>query len=176
MKFNYLTAYVINEHEDGFYISDGNGFVVESEQAIEIGKGLIEFAKKHSEILKKHNIKRDAEFKQELGGYIAEMKKCMSEKSTRDKSGYIYLFECGGRYKIGYSKNPNRRLKELDKRPFKLNLITRSKKINNAYDIEQELHKRLEKFRINGEWYEFENKLLKDIEKFINNINTKDEE
>lgn len=170
MKFNYLTVYVINEHEDGFYISDGNGFVIESEQAIEIGKGLIEFAKKHSETLKEHNIKRDIEFKQELGIYADEMEKCINEKSHRDKSGYVYLFECGGRYKIGYSKDPNRRLKELDNRPFKLNPITRSNELRNAYDIEQELHQHLEKYKINGEWYQLEDKLVQAIKDFLDSL------
>ena len=52
VKRSTYKAYVINQTEDGFYLSDGNGFVLESEDLIEIGEGLIKFAKKHkSDIL-----------------------------------------------------------------------------------------------------------------------------
>lgn len=175
MKFRLdsFNAYVINKVEGGYFLSNGNGFVIESEQAIEIGKGLIEFAKKHSKELEKYNINRNIELQKEINSYWKEM----NEKTMKkvDKSGYIYLFECGGRYKVGYSKNPDRRLKELDKRPFKLNIIARSKKLDKAYDLEQELHQKLEKYRINGEWYEFSDDFVERIETLIKNLDTKDE-
>ena len=163
MKFNLFSAYTINKQDDGFFISDGNGFVMESEQAIEIGKGLIKFAKKNSEALKTHNIKRDIEFKQELNSYTPRM-------NTDYKTGYIYLLECGGRYKIGYSKDPERRLKELDNRPFKLNLVIKSNKLKNAYDIEQEIHHHLNEHKINGEWYQLEDDLVQSLKDFLFNL------
>lgn len=70
----------------------------------------------------------------------------------REKRGYVYLFKCANKYKIGYSKNVERRLKELDTRPFKLEFIWKVYS-DKAYDIEQELHKRLEAYREIGEWY-----------------------
>lgn len=68
--------------------------------------------------------------------------------------GYIYLFECGGKYKIGVSRNVERRIKDLDNRPFKVNLIA---KVHSdiAYKAEQTVHNLLKRYKIEGEWYDF---------------------
>lgn len=167
-KLGSILAYLIHETDDGCYISNCNGFVMESEQAIEVGKKLIEFSKKHAEELRQHNIERNIEYKKELEGYYSDSH--TSKSKTTNKKGYVYLFECGGKYKIGFSKDPNRRLKELDKRPFKLNLVARSKQTSNAYDIEQDLHSKLQKYRINGEWYQLDDQLLKVVTHYIHKI------
>lgn len=161
MKFDYgfLSAYVINETKDGYFINDCNGFVMESEQMLELADGLIKFAMKHKEELKKHNIEREIEFEKKLNTHTK-----INKPKTK---GYIYFLECGGKYKIGFSKDVNRRIKELDNRPFKVNLIAKSKYGSNAYNIEKELHKLLESKRIDGEWYSLEDK---DIKKYKNII------
>ena len=69
--------------------------------------------------------------------------------------GYVYFLECGGRYKIGFSKNVERRMRQLDTRPFKINLVAKSKYLSDAYDWEQGLHDACSDSRIDGEWYEF---------------------
>ena len=69
-------------------------------------------------------------------------------------SGYIYLFECGDKYKIGVSKNVERRIKDLDNRPFKVNLIAKVHS-NIAYKVEQTIHNLLKRYKIEGEWYDF---------------------
>ena len=65
-KFNPFIAYVINETDDGLYLSDGHGYVVESEELITIGKGLISYAKKHKNDIIKHNENRKQEMQKEL--------------------------------------------------------------------------------------------------------------
>ena len=70
----------------------------------------------------------------------------------RDKSGYVYLMSCEDKYKIGYSQNVERRLKQLDTRPFPLKLVIKVYS-EIAYDIEQELHKSLQEYKLTGEWY-----------------------
>lgn len=65
------------------------------------------------------------------------------------------MLECGRKYKIGFSKDVERRINQLDTRPFKINLITKSKFISDAYDREQELHEYFVDQRVDGEWYEF---------------------
>ena len=57
--------------------------------------------------------------------------------------------------KIGFSKDVERRIKQLDTRPFKINLIAKSKFISDAYDREQELHEYFVDQRVDGERYEF---------------------
>lgn len=74
------------------------------------------------------------------------------EKPKPKKYGYIYLFKCKDKYKIDYSKNVERRFKELDNRPFELEYITKIYS-ENAYDIEKEMHNRLKEKVIDGEWY-----------------------
>ena len=72
------------------------------------------------------------------------------KKVTYD--GYVYMLKCADKYKIGYSKNVERRIKELDTRPFKLELLFIGYS-DNARTIEHELHKRLHEYKEIGEWY-----------------------
>lgn len=65
------------------------------------------------------------------------------------------MLECGGKYKIGFSKDVERRMRQLDTRPFKLNLVAKSKYLSDAYYWEQGLHDAFSDSRIDGEWYEF---------------------
>ena len=74
-------------------------------------------------------------------------------KIRNDKGGSITKLFI--RYKIGFSKDVERRIKQLDTRPFKLNLIAKSKLISDAYDREQEIHEYFANSRIEGEWYCF---------------------
>lgn len=71
--------------------------------------------------------------------------------------GFVYLLKCGGKCKIGYSNNVERRIKELDTRPFPLELVAKVYS-NYAYDIEQELHRlaTYQGYRLTGEWYDFD--------------------
>ena len=68
--------------------------------------------------------------------------------------GCVYLFECGGKYKIGVSNNVNRRVKDLDNRPFKVNIVAQVYS-DIAYKVEQTIHTCLKKHNIKGEWYDF---------------------
>lgn len=65
----------------------------------------------------------------------------------------VYLMECGGKYKIGISKDVARRVKELDKRPFKINVVATSEMFEDAFMAERVLHSQCDKYRIDGEWF-----------------------
>jgi hypothetical protein len=71
------------------------------------------------------------------------------------KNGYVYLFRCSDFYKIGYSKNVYRRLKQLDTRPFPLDCIA-AVYSERAWDIEQYIHKAFYSLRAENEWYQFD--------------------
>lgn len=76
------------------------------------------------------------------------------KKTESASGGYVYLLECGGKYKIGFSKNVSRRVKELDNRPFKVNLICKVYS-EIAFKIEGTIHTILKNQKIDGEWYDF---------------------
>lgn len=164
-QINPYQAYIINTTKDGMYINDCNGFVFEADDLIEIGQNLIKFAKKHSKQLETHNIERKIRFEQELRGWTGTPK----EKKP-PKKAYVYLLECDGRYKIGFSDNVERRISELDKRPFPIRLVCKSSLFIGAYEEEQKLHNKYEQFRIYSEWYEFNQDVLNEIIKYISNL------
>lgn len=81
----------------------------------------------------------------------------------------VYFITNGENIKIGYSKNINKRLKQLntgnDKKLYILGYIQGDK------DKEKEIHKKFSKFRIrsNGEWFYPDQELID----FLNLINEK---
>jgi hypothetical protein len=69
---------------------------------------------------------------------------------------YIIQSDKTGDLKIGRSKNPQQRLKQLQTgAPHKLKLLVI---VENKGGLEKQLHRRLSKYknRKNGEWFDFE--------------------
>ena len=103
----------------------------------------------------RYNYEKDEKFRIE---YEESLKPCSKqdklEKERIKNAGYIYILECGNRFKIGFSKNVENRIKQLDVRPFKLRLLHKIYD-EQAYDIEQALHKRLINYKVDSEWYDF---------------------
>ena len=81
-------------------------------------------------------------------------------KKSKCRAGYIYMLRCADKVKIGYSKNVEQRIKQLDVRPFKTELIFKEYR-DTAYNIEQIIHKCLEDYKEEGEWYS--NKITKEL-------------
>ena len=75
-------------------------------------------------------------------------------RKIKNKKGYVYLLKCADKYKIGFSKDVERRVKQLNNRPFEVELVQKWY-YERAFDIEQELHTIYEKFKVDptGEWY-----------------------
>lgn len=80
-------------------------------------------------------------------------------KPAKDLSGFVYILKCENRYKVGYSKDVNKRIKQLDTRPFKLELIYKQYS-ECAYRIEQRIHQQLVAFKVENEWYDIKESLL----------------
>lgn len=114
-------------------------------------------AENTDEAIEQENYEQSVEFKQEYAKTIQEYAKTIKDSH----SGYVYLFECGGRYKIGYSHNVEKRLKQLDTRPYQLNFIAKIYS-DIAYEVEQEIHKKLEPCKVANEWYEFKSHITPD--------------
>lgn len=162
-KTNGFYAFCITETEDGCVINDGQGFVMESEQMIDIAHKMIKYAIKHKDALEQHNARLLKEMSQGMNNAWHSAKK----KPKPKKSAYVYVFECGGYYKIGYSKDVERRIKELDNRPHKLNVVCVSKYLDNAFKVEQELHRKLIQYKLDGEWYDLPDNTLVTVCEFI---------
>lgn len=84
--------------------------------------------------------------------------------------GFIYAIadQSGAKMKIGYSKNPNRRLKQLATGSSdRLYILT---KFHGDRELEKSIHRQFEKVRYNGEWMKASQELLDYInEKSDNN-------
>ena len=60
----YPTAYVIEETEDGYYMADGNGFMLTADELLDIAKNITKFAKLHKKDIEEFNIELSDEFKE----------------------------------------------------------------------------------------------------------------
>lgn len=65
----------------------------------------------------------------------------------------VYVIEFKDRYKIGVSKNPDKRLVQLNSGSVDAKLIYKSEYISNAYEVEAMAHKLLSKHLIGREWF-----------------------
>lgn len=146
-------AYVFTEYNDGIEMTDWQGFATCTDDIMELCYGLMKYALKHEDQIETYNQKHRIDLENELRENAKTADKESKAKSY--KKGYVYLLECAGRYKIGFSKDVEIRIKQLDTRPFKIKLIAKSKIISDAYDREQEIHEYFADQRVYGEWYEF---------------------
>lgn len=72
------------------------------------------------------------------------------------KKSHVYLLHCKGSnfYKIGSSNSPEKRLSWCQSGcPYPLILIFKSFPLDDVFSIENALHKRFWKKRIQGEWF-----------------------
>jgi predicted GIY-YIG superfamily endonuclease len=154
---NGTMAYVFKEYEDGISMSDWQGMETNANDLLELAFGLIRYAVNCKDDIEIYNEKRRLDIEQEMNGYMKSCEEAEARKREQRKSewktGYVYMLECGGKYKIGFSKDVKRRMKQLDTRPFELKLVAQSDFLENAYDVEQEIHEMLEASRETGEWY-----------------------
>lgn len=68
-------------------------------------------------------------------------------------AGYVYLLHADtGHYKIGFSRDPQKRLKDLDVGPMNITLI-HSIPADDMANAELRLHQMLEAKRWKGEWF-----------------------
>lgn len=93
-----------------------------------------------------------------------ELERKKAERVKESHKGYVYIFKCADKYKIGFSNDVERRLKQLDTRPFKLEYIY-SKYFDNAWYIEQWLHNEsdITVDKVEGEWYKISDEHLESL-------------
>lgn len=81
----------------------------------------------------------------------------------RLKPGYVYVAKCitTGYYKIGFSKNPKNRIKQLKTANPTIELIFYNDVID--YSVEYMIHDKMKSKRIEGEWFKLSQMDLNDI-------------
>lgn len=167
MKFNLdgTQAFIITQSEEGCCISNNIGLIMSSDQMIEVANGLIEYAKKYKNEIEAYNKEQNLQYERDFNFFVAQPK----PKKQLPKA-HVYLLECGGRYKVGFTNNVERRVLELDKRPYPLNVVVLSRELKNeeAYKEEQNIHQYIKNFRVCGEWYEIPDENV--VENIINYI------
>lgn len=75
----------------------------------------------------------------------------MAKLNPKREDGYIYLIQCGALYKVGYSTNPWKRLRQLQS-PGKPRLVS-VLSTNVMRWAEKHIHYCISDFLVYGEWY-----------------------
>ena len=159
----HATAFLITDTDEGAIMSDCQGFVIEYDDIMYICNQLIMYAENKKLELENYNLRRQIEMHKQMTGYYP--------KVPRPKNKYyIYLAKCGDRYKIGVSKNVETRIKQLNNRPYKVELVASSGLIENAYKIEKELHIEYDDYRLEGEWFSLPNDSVDEIIERLENM------
>ena len=158
--------YMLFGYDNGYYtLQTGWGLFPEYEELIEIIKGLQKFADDYKDEIHNHNVKVSNEM------FNVSHRPNNKEKKEKDLK-CVYLMKSENYYKIGISKNVNRRCKELatTKMPYEIKIIAQTCLISNADDIEKKLHERFKKQRINGEWFLLDDKQVQQVLDIFNYI------
>lgn len=162
-----------NPKEDTYSIQDRSGYIPSPKELIDFANCLLEFAKDTNNGIEEHNemVRKENELLYQK--FISNS----NIRINKYKSRYLYLFECQNKYKIGITDNIERRIKQLDTRPFKLNLIGQTNKlIKDAYKWEQYLHNEYKDQNIEGEWFSLTENQIQDIIDLFGNLDCVEEE
>ena len=88
------------------------------------------------------------------------------------EEGYVYLIKMNIDYKIGISKQPQKRLVEFTKLPYPIEKIC-IEKVLNYKEVEKQLHKKFSTKRKRGEWFSLSKKDVNYIKKYLKKLSKK---
>lgn len=115
-------------------------------------------------IVKKFPINRNRKLKRITQDDIADIDDNDIKQLIDDHTGSIYILHVSGtnKYKIGKSKDPLRRIKEIQTgSPDKI-IIERIIKVKNMHKEERVIHQIFQRYRTVGEWFEINDKSILD--------------
>jgi hypothetical protein len=112
----------------------------------------------------------DMDFLSNCRGMSAEVDRALNllanefeRRSNQARPGFIYVIRCGPYYKIGLSKQLDRRIKTLSiQLPHPVEVVMTAP-VGNMYRHEQELHSVFSDRRMNGEWFQLSEQDLETI-------------
>lgn len=80
----------------------------------------------------------------------------------------IYFVKANDRVKIGYADDPANRIPSIQtSSPYELEVLLI---VEGTYEVERELHRRFQEYRVTGEWFEYGDR----IESFVKDNQDKD--
>ena len=95
------------------------------------------------------------------------LKKLEIAKPTQ-KKGFVYLIKGEfGRYKIGASKNPKKRLADLKLASAENHTLISFREFENPFKTEEELHARYKNKRKHSEWFELSDTEVAEVIEFL---------
>lgn len=104
-----------------------------------------------------------AGYKKEYAKSISSLKpKWVTQYSNKlkNRKGFVYLLKTGEFYKIGMTKNVQKRITTLQTAtPHKIELLA-YKESDNACDDEKTAHKLFKDYRVSGEWFKLPTELV----------------
>ena len=103
------------------------------------------------------------------------LKKINTKKENENKIvelGYVYLIRMNIDYKIGISKQPQKRLVEFTKLPYPIEKIC-VEKVLDYKKVEKDLHEKFSAKRKRGEWFLLSKKDVDYIKKYLKKLNKK---
>lgn len=69
-------------------------------------------------------------------------------------NGFVYVITSGdGMVKVGVSKNPSQRLKQIQTSNIGADIKFTSIEVGNSYEVEKRVHKELSSHFVSGEWF-----------------------
>jgi hypothetical protein len=87
----------------------------------------------------------------------------------KDAKQFLYVMQCKDFIKIGVSKHPEQRIRDLQiGNPFRITLLLKVK-YDNSFQIEQTLHKYFNNKNETGEWFSID-ETVKNLVKYLKNI------
>lgn len=76
---------------------------------------------------------------------------------------HIYVIGCGNRIKIGYSNDPDKRLKQLQTGASDQMVLEWVQERADAHKLEKHLHRTFSKHKIFGEWFNADTLSIQEI-------------
>ena len=130
-----------------------------------------EYWKRKNEEKKAAAIREEIELAAEYEGEVQAIEK-RAEKVPKNVKGFVYFFqgECGGAIKIGYSRDPEKRLRTIQTGypdTIKILLI-----IPGTEKTEKILHKQFGKSRLKGEWFRPDDYVIEEIKELNRKYST----
>ena len=96
-------------------------------------------------------------------------------RPLQSRVGSIYLAECQGMYKIGFSNEMyDRRMKLQVNNPFPVSIVYTSDEIQGVNFVEAALHKKYADKCVRGEWFKLNKTNVKHIRTAVNKVSKAD--
>lgn len=163
------TLWMVEEGPDGALLYNNQGYIATPKEVKRVIDELIRFANEHGDYIACKNAELDEYYENLRNGNYGGA----SDSKRNRKKRFLYMFKSGeDRYKIGVATDVDRRLKELNNRPYQVELYAVSEApFYNAFEAERTMHEIHEDRRIDGEWFKLSDEHARITAIFVRHAN-----